>query len=62
LEFFKKGSKDDRDVLRKAIPGRDVGYVTSLLRALYDEDQFDAWILFSEYSLRSRKDEGTSDR
>lgn len=62
LEFFKRGSKSDRDVVRRMIPGRDVGYLTSLLRALYDEDQFEAWILFSEYSLSKKTDEGTGDR
>ncbi|MBD3236781.1 MAG: helix-turn-helix domain-containing protein [Candidatus Eisenbacteria bacterium] len=51
LEFFKRGSSRARDALRTTIPGRDMGYLTSLLRALYDEDQFEAWILFSEYEM-----------
>jgi len=51
LEYFKQGSSAQRDALRQTIAGRDIGYVTSLLRALYDEDQFETWILFSEYSL-----------
>lgn len=51
LEFFKRGSTRDRDALRRTIPGRDMGYLTSLLRALYDEDQFEAWILFSDYEM-----------
>jgi hypothetical protein len=51
LDFFKQGSAVDRETLRRTIPGRDMGYLTSLLRALYDEDQFEAWILFSEYEL-----------
>jgi len=51
LEYFKHGTPQDRTALRRIIPGRDMGYLTSLLRALYDEDQFEAWILFSEYSL-----------
>ena len=51
LGFFKHGSAADRETLRRTIPGRDMGYLTSLLRALYDEDQFEAWILFSEYEL-----------
>jgi hypothetical protein len=51
LEYFKQGSRAHREALRRTIPGRDIGYLTSLLRALYDEDQFETWILFSEYSL-----------
>ncbi|MCK4415217.1 MAG: helix-turn-helix transcriptional regulator [Candidatus Eisenbacteria sp.] len=51
LDFFKRGAASDREALRRAIPGRDMGYLTSLLRALYDEDQFEAWILFSEYTM-----------
>jgi len=56
LEFFKKGSPQDRELLRRMVPGADVGYITSLLRALYDEDQFEEWILFSNYAMRGAED------
>ena len=56
LEFFKTGSPTDRDLLRRIVPGADVGYITSLLRALYDEDQFEQWILFSNYAMRGVED------
>ena len=62
LEFFKQGSREDRETLRKVVPGRDVGYATSLLRALYDEDEFQSWILFSEYSVKGPEDESAGDR
>jgi len=52
LDFVKTGSRKDRDLLRRIVPGTDVGYITSLLRALYDEDQFEEWILFSNYPMR----------
>ena len=56
LEFFKTGSPTDRDLLRRMVPGTDVGYITSLLRALYDEDRFEEWILFSNYTMRGAQD------
>ena len=52
LEYFKTGSSKDRDSLRHIVPPADVGYITSLLRALYDEDRFEEWILFSNYTMR----------
>jgi hypothetical protein len=55
LEFFKK-SPAARKTFRRIVPGEDVGYITTLLRALYDEDQFQRWLLFSEYKLKSKED------
>jgi hypothetical protein len=55
LEFFKK-STAARKTFRRIVPGEDVGYITTLLRALYDEDQFQRWLLFSEYKLKSKED------
>lgn len=54
LEFFKKGSTSDRAVLRSVLPPRDVGYLTSLLKAMYDEDQFQTWLYFTDYKPDSR--------
>jgi hypothetical protein len=54
LEPFKKGSAADRAALRKTVPARDVGYLTSLLKAMYDEDQFQTWLYFTEYTPESR--------
>jgi len=52
LDFFKTGSRKDRDLLRRVVPATDVGYVTSLLKALYGEDQLEEWILFSNYKMK----------
>ena len=49
LEPFKRGTPEQRAVLRSTLPPRDVGYLTSLLKALYDEDQFETWLYFVEY-------------
>jgi hypothetical protein len=56
LEFFKKKQESARRAFRKVVPGEDVGYITTLLRALYDEDQFQRWLLFSDYKLRSKEE------
>lgn len=56
LEFFKQKPESVRRVFRKVIPGEDIGYVTTLLRALYDEDQFQRWLLFSDYKLKSKEE------
>ena len=56
LEFFKQKPESARRAFRKVIPGEDVGYVTTLLRALYDEDQFQRWLLFSDYKLKSKEE------
>jgi len=54
LEFFKQCSENERDLFKKIVPGQDVGYVTTLLRALYDEDKFQRWLLFSNYEMKGK--------
>ena len=46
LEFFKNSSSDARKILKNYLSGSEVGYLTSLLTALYDEDQLDIWKTF----------------
>jgi hypothetical protein len=57
LEFFKNCTEDERRIFKKAVPGQDVGYITTLLRALYDEDKFQKWLFFSTYTMKG-KDSG----
>jgi hypothetical protein len=52
LEFFKTCTENDRKIFKKIVPGQDVGYITTLLRALYDEDKFQRWLLFSTYTMK----------
>jgi len=52
LEFFKKGTQKDRETFRNTIPGKDIGYIIALLKALYDEDAFQNWLFFVEYKMR----------
>lgn len=55
LQFFKAGSPEDREVLRKVMPGEQVGYVVSLLKALYDEEAFREWLHFSQLDLTEKR-------
>ncbi len=54
LNFFKRGTSADRSILRQVVPARDVGYLTTLFKAMYDEDQFQTWLYFTEYNPDSR--------
>ncbi len=51
LELLKKSTPDQRKMVKDKIPPRDIGYVTSFLRALYDEDHFSDFMFFSEYKV-----------
>ncbi|MBI4167294.1 MAG: helix-turn-helix transcriptional regulator [Acidobacteria bacterium] len=55
LEFFKAGSAEDREAFRRAIPGEQLGYVVSLLKALYDEDTFREWLHFTHLDLTEKR-------
>ncbi len=55
LEFFKAGSAEDREAFRRAIPGEQLGYVVSLLKALYDEDTFREWLHFTQLDLTEKR-------
>ena len=52
LEFFKKGSPHSRKILRRRLRGSDVGYVTTLLKALFDEEKFQNWLAMTTYEIR----------
>lgn len=47
LEYFKNSSTESRSILKEQIPGSQVGYIASLLTALYDESQLDIFKKFS---------------
>lgn len=42
LEYFKHG-ENRRSIFRSIVPPGDVGYITSFLKALYDEENFLIW-------------------
>ena len=45
LEFFKRGTKIQRELFRKSISAPDAGYMMALIRTLLEEDRFQPWIL-----------------
>jgi hypothetical protein len=47
LEYFRDSTIAERSVLKKIIPGKEVGYLSGLFSALYDEDQLKIWLTFS---------------
>jgi len=52
LQFFKEGSPHSRGILRRRLSGPDVGYVTTLLKALFDEEKFQNWLVMTTYEIR----------
>jgi len=52
LDYFKKGTEVDRKKFRETIDPMEVGYVTSILKALFDEEGFQRWILVAEFTRR----------
>jgi hypothetical protein len=47
LVYFMTSPVDEREKLRDALEWPDVGYVTSLARALAEEDRFSDWVRFN---------------
>ena len=56
LEYFKRGSEAERRTFREIIDPMEVGYITSLMKALFDEEGFQRWVLASEFTMGKRKD------
>ena len=55
LDPFVKGSAEDRRILQEACPRDDAGFVTSLLNAIYDDEEtFQTWRFFN---VESRYDQ-----
>ena len=49
LGFIPKSTSDQRARLRSAVPENDVGYLITLLNAMYQEDVFSRWVYRSTY-------------
>jgi hypothetical protein len=46
LDWFVVCKEKDRKTFRRLVPGPKVGFVTSLLKVLYDEQNFKEWKFF----------------
>ena len=44
LRWFRDGSKEARDIFREVLDPGDIGYISSLLTMLGDEDKFRRWL------------------
>jgi hypothetical protein len=49
LQYFIASDEDHRGRLRSKISWPDVGHITSLARALSEEDRFNEWVRFNRY-------------
>ena len=52
LRWFRDSSKEARDVFRK-LDSFDIGYVSSLLTMLGEEDKFKRWLVFTTNKFQS---------
>ena len=48
LEYFKDSTPEVREILKEYLPGPTIGYIASLLTALYDENQLEIFKNFSK--------------
>lgn len=51
INNIRESDSNEREMLRNLISPKDVGYVSSFLKALFDEDKFSDFILFSKYDF-----------
>lgn len=49
LQYFRDGLPEAREIYRREVDVYDVGYLTSLLEMLYDEDKFRRWKIFTTH-------------
>jgi hypothetical protein len=49
LAYFVTSPAGHRDRLREALEWPDVGHITSLARALVEEERFADWVRFNRY-------------
>ena len=51
---FRKSNLNQREKVRQMISSKDVGYIISFLKALFDEDKFSDFIFFSTYEFENK--------
>ena len=54
LMSFQNSTKEERERLKRLISPKDVGFIISFLKAIYDEDKFSDFIFFTKYNLEGR--------
>jgi len=58
LRWFRDSSKESRKILREALDLGDIGYISSLLTMLGDEDKFRRWITLTTNRFNFFKNKG----
>jgi transcriptional regulator with XRE-family HTH domain len=58
LRWFRDGSKEARDIFREKLDFGDIGYVSSLLTMLGDEDKFKRWLTLTTNRFNFFKKKG----
>ena len=58
LRWFRDGSKEIRDILRQELDPSDMGYISSLLAMLGDEDKFRRWLTLTTNRFNFFKKKG----
>lgn len=55
LRWFRDGNPAARDIFRKELDSSDIGYISSLLTMLSQEDQFRRWLALTTIRFQSFK-------
>lgn len=55
LRWFRDGPKEARDIFRKELTPGDVGYISSLITMLGEEDKFRRWLILTTNRFNSFK-------
>ena len=58
LGWFRDGSRETRDILREELAPGDIGYISSLLTMLEDEDKFRRWLALTTNRFNFFKKKG----
>ena len=52
LRFFRDGTKQDRKKYERAFANGNTGYISSLMKALAEEERFQNWLAFTTWKFR----------
>ena len=52
LDYFKDSSPEERGMLAENVDPKDIGYLASLIKALFDEDKFQQFMLLTTYKRK----------
>lgn len=61
LRYFRDGKPEDRNVFRKILDSGDIGYISSLLGMLGEENAFQRWKSLSTYRFKAFKGKESKD-